>query len=103
MVRRTLEPTFSHKTESNNAAFPSTILASFQKVIHGLLVDGDSTLCFNSHAAFGKDAYWLQRTPGVHNDLSKNVKKAQRLEEELHCENNPVPQVSDFSLQKMLS
>lgn len=75
MVRRTLEPTFSHKTESNNAAFPGTVSASFQQVIYGLLVDGDSTLCFNSHTVFGKGANWLQRTPGVHNDLSSMLRE----------------------------
>lgn len=64
------EPTFSHKIKSNNAAFPGAISASFQQVVYGLLVDGDSTLCSNSHAVFGKGAYRLQRTPWVHGDLS---------------------------------
>lgn len=70
MICGTPEPTFSHKIKSNNTAFPGAISASFQQVVHGLLVDGDSTLCFNSHAVFGKGAYRLQRTPRVHSDLS---------------------------------
>lgn len=74
MVRRTPEPIFSHETESNNTAFPGTICASFQKVTDGLPVDGDSTLCFNSHTFFGKGAYRLQRAPGVHNDLSSTLR-----------------------------
>lgn len=94
MVRRTLESTFSHKAESNNAAFPGTISTSFQKVIYGLLVDGDSTLCFNSHSVFGKGAYWLQRTPGVHNDLSSTLKRAQSLEEKLQLWKQPSNMVS---------
>lgn len=75
MVPRTLETTSSHKPESNNTAFPGTISASFQQVVYGLLVDGDSTLCFNGHIVSGQGAYRLQRTPGVHNDLSSVLRE----------------------------
>lgn len=75
MVPGTLEPIFSHETESNNTAFPGTISASSQKVIDGLLVDGDSTLRFNSHTFFGKGAYGLQRAPGMHCDLSSTLRE----------------------------
>lgn len=75
MVRRTPEPIFSHETESNNTAFPGTISASSQKVTDGLLVDGDSTLLFNSHTFFGKGAHGLQRAPGMYNDLSNTLRE----------------------------